>query len=285
MRTVSFASVLAGVASVLGIEPAAYTVALQAKALLAINRHIKTGWKFDFWPELTRVEQRAYRPFWDEATQFDAGEIVYFAADGHYYQANPAPNNPQDGESPAAYPAKWTAVTDFRRFIALDQPGETPIDEIEGLYAYDPRLRTQRPARLPFSISHEGVVPMAESYALVWVKFRVRVSQFSQAVFNPANTYAAGALVLDAAGEGYRAVAAVPVNSELTDTIYWEAQPFPAFLDDFVIHAVAADLLAGEGQTRAAAVERELASGFLAGAFDEQFPGQAQFTTAQARTY
>ena len=196
MRTVTFTSVLAGVASVLGIEPAAYTAALQAKALLAINRHIKTGWKFDFWPELTLVEQRAYRPFWDEVTQFDAGAQVYFADDGLYYQANTAPNNPQDGESPAAYPAKWTAVTDFRRYIALDQPGKTPIDEVEGLYSYDPRLRTERPARLPFTLSHEGVVPMAETYALVWIKFRMRVSQFTQTVFDPASAYAAGALVL-----------------------------------------------------------------------------------------
>lgn len=285
MRTVTFTSVLAGVASVLGIEPAAYTAALQAKALLAINRHIKTGWKFDFWPELTLVEQRAYRPFWDEVTQFDAGAQVYFADDGLYYQANTAPNNPQDGESPAAYPAKWTAVTDFRRYIALDQPGKTPIDEVEGLYSYDPRLRTERPARLPFTLSHEGVVPMAETYALVWIKFRMRVSQFTQTVFDPASAYAAGALVLSSAGEGYRAITAVPTGSELTDPIYWEAQPFPAFLDDFVIHAAAADLLAGEGQTRAAAAERALADTYLAGAFDEQFPGQAQYTTAQARTY
>ena len=107
---------------------------------------------------------------------------------------------------------------------------------------------------------------MAETYALVWIKFRMRVSQFTQTVFDPASAYAAGALVLSSAGEGYRAITAVPINSELTDPIYWEAQPFPAFLDDFVIHAAAADLLAGEGQTRAAASERELANVYLSGA-------------------
>jgi hypothetical protein len=285
MRTVPFTSVLAAVFGVLRVETP--TTQQKADALAAINLHIETGWKYDFWPELTPAEQRAFRATWDEETQFDAGEIVYFADDGLYYEANSAPNNPQDGESPAAYPAKWTvrALTEFRLYIALDQVGETPIDEVEGLYRTDPRRRGARPAKIDFTLSSEGIVPRSSCDALVWVQFRRRVSQFTLTAFVGANTYDEGDLVLGDNGECYRALTAVEASSELTDEILWELQPFPAFLQRFVVDMAKGDLLDGDGQDVKAARARSDAFDKLVQAHDQQFPGQGQFSETRVATY
>ena len=283
MRTVPFSSVLAGVGGVLGLEPAQFTAALQAKALAAIQRQVQVGWKFDYWPELTPEELRAYRPAWDGAATYAAGDVVYFAAADAYFAANASPATPAAGESPDTDPAKWTETTDFSRYISLTQTGETRIDEVEGVYRTPPSEGCA--ARLPFALTPDGIVPRACDLARVWVKFRRRVSQFTLTAYSGAATYAAGALVLAADGECYMALAALGAGQPVTDATKWELQPFPAFLQLYVTHAAAADLLKGEGQKADARDEMGIAETRLAEAHDEQFPAQGQFTAADVRTY
>lgn len=284
MRTVPFMRVFEGVALALGIEVSAFSAAQKARALAAFNRQIITPWKFDFWPELMLAEQRAFRPYWDEETQFSAGDIVYFEDDQLYYQANSAPFNPQDGESPAVYPTKWTEISVFRRYVALDQVGETPIDEVEGLYRYDPRLRNATPGRITHKMTGDGAVPTSSCDQLVWVNFRIRPSQFSLTAYVEEQTYAAGTIVLSGQ-ECYKAKLAVPVEGEITDPVYWELQPFPAIFEQYMVRATVAALLQADGQAREARAEQAEADLKLSEAHDQQFASQGQFDTAQVRTY
>lgn len=286
MRTVPFKSVLEGAAAQLKIEPDAFIESSRALAVQYLNERLREAWHWDFWPELMECEQRAFRPYWDEETLFAVGNIVFYEPDGEYYQANPSPNDPQDGESPAVYPAKWTRVTDFRKYVALDQEGETAIGEVLGVYLRDPRTRGINPGRIDFKITSDGIQPLTGCDARVWVEFRRRPSEFSLVPFDSGAAAVARSIVYsEEDGECYKAIVAVPPGSELTDTVYWEKVPFPAFLSSFVKKAVAADMLSSEGQdARADRLERRAWEG-LQQTHDHIFAGQQQFSRAQVQTY
>ncbi|HYD00305.1 MAG TPA: hypothetical protein VEB22_03695 [Phycisphaerales bacterium] len=87
MRTVTFRSVLDGIAKSLGLDAAN----LQASDLVGheedINERVREGWEHEFWSELTPVERRAFRPDYAAGTAYTAGTEVYFPAADTYYQA------------------------------------------------------------------------------------------------------------------------------------------------------------------------------------------------------
>lgn len=88
MRTVTFQSVLWGVARLLGLDPTRdLTSALAARLTAYINRAIAKAWRFEQWPEWTMTEPRWYRPFYADGTFVTAGDEVYFPASDKYYQA------------------------------------------------------------------------------------------------------------------------------------------------------------------------------------------------------
>ncbi len=92
MRTVTFKSVLEAVARRAGLDPATWSSGDQANVLEFINAWIKKGWEWEFWPELTPLEQRAYRDAYNSATNYPAPtatvpQEVWFPAAQRYYQA------------------------------------------------------------------------------------------------------------------------------------------------------------------------------------------------------
>lgn len=93
MRTVPFLSVLNAVASGLGLDPVRDLNQARAAALTTyVNARMLEGWKFDFWPEWTVSEQRAYRAPYAAATAYvdptlTAAQEVFFYGSVDYYQA------------------------------------------------------------------------------------------------------------------------------------------------------------------------------------------------------
>jgi hypothetical protein len=88
MRTVTFQSVLHGVARLLGLNPTRDLSAERAATFCEyINRHVATGWRFDFWPEWTRTELRRYRPSYATGDFIELSQEVYYPAARKYYQA------------------------------------------------------------------------------------------------------------------------------------------------------------------------------------------------------
>jgi hypothetical protein len=257
MRTVTFKSVVDGVFALAGVtrSTAADPTALLGQVIEAVNLRVREGYEHEFWPELCRVEQRAYRAAYASGTSYTAGAEIWFPnADEDlqgYYSANSSPNTPSAGQSPETHPAKWTALDSFDRYIALDQAGLTAIGEVMALYTTDPGLRPGSAGRVAFALSPDGIVPASGAPDRVWVWFRQRPPAYTAA--NYAGTE--GDFLL------------------------------PYVLDSFIRRAAYADFLRMDGKFDEAGRADARAYQDLTNASDASGASQGQFTTAGVRTY
>lgn len=285
MRTVPLKSIFQGASALLGAELVSPGSPDFAGIIAALNTHIETGWTYDFWPEWTVCEQRAYRDPWNDTDTFDPGREVYFAAGDAYYTANSAPNAPAAGESPATDPAKWTALTTFSRYVALDQPGRTPIGEVARMCRFDPRLNPAKPGELRFDITDLGIMPDWRAGNQVWVEFRLRPPTFSSDLYDAERLWQAEDVCFDpTTWECYRALQATQGNGP-TALAYWSKVAVPAILRRFLERAVYADLLKADGAADKAADQMTEAYNFLSQAQDDAFAQQGQYSFARVATY
>lgn len=75
MRTVTFQSVLNAVALRAGLNPASLDSNTQAQIAEYVQAWAKKAWEWEFWPEITVLEQRAYRDTYNSATAYAAGAL------------------------------------------------------------------------------------------------------------------------------------------------------------------------------------------------------------------
>lgn len=92
MRTVTFQSVIEGAARRAGLSFSLLSSANQQNLLGFVNDWTKKGWEWEFWPEWTPIEQRAYRDAYDAAKAYPAPtattpQEVWDPASQRYYQA------------------------------------------------------------------------------------------------------------------------------------------------------------------------------------------------------
>lgn len=279
MLAVTLRSVLDAIAALQGAEPYAVGDPDFIAAVASINRHLRRGWQHDFWPEWTVTERRAFRDSWDAFATYEnpvIGDplIVYYEDGDGYFTPNSAPNNPAAGESPGNWPSKWTAVTSFAKYIAIEQAGRTVIGEVARLCKNDPDLNPNRPGEIPHTVTGRGIVPLAPCGNRVYVTFRKPAPRFTGTPWSGATNYAREALVYDdATGDCYRALQA-STNQPVTQAAYWEKVLFPARLENFVSIAAYADALRGDDQTGKAQAEAGNAELALVQAHDAAFAGQ-----------
>lgn len=287
-RSVKFSSVLAGVMSLGGMGAAAADADARAQALEFINARLAEAWEHEFWAELCPAELRAYRPEWAAGDTYAAGtELLYTWSDGRqlYYSANSAPNTPAAGQSPESHPAKWTELAQFRRAIALDQPGKTPIGEVFALYDRDPVMDPKHARTVRFQLTDQGVVPICWNAPTVWVRFRLRPPVFTLDPWDASRTYYAGDTVYDEeSGECYRCLQTT-TGDGVGALIYWGKLLFPYVLQAFVKRAAYADMLPADGEGNAAGRELSKAYRALNDSADNATLSQGQATMAQVRTY
>jgi len=139
MRTVSFQSVLNGVAAKLGMDPLRDLNPARAASLTEyINLRAAEAWKFEFWPEWTATEQRYYRDVYNAANNVAPTNEVVFLGDGNYYQALVAQN-------PAVQPPALLAngaYTENSAFWALSAPSYSGPDWATGtIFAVGDQVR------------------------------------------------------------------------------------------------------------------------------------------------
>lgn len=92
MRTVTYKSVSDAVARRAGLDPATWDAGTQATVAEFIGAWAKKGWEWEFWPEWTVLEQRAYRDAYVSGTTYAAPTAtvpveVWFPAAQKYAQA------------------------------------------------------------------------------------------------------------------------------------------------------------------------------------------------------
>lgn len=343
MRTVTFQSVLNGVAQLLGMVPTRDLNPARASSLTEyINQRVSEGWKWEFFPEWTVVEQRFYRATYDATANVVAGDERYHIASANYYQAlraqTPAAQapatltggiyvensaywavcaqvyegndwatgtaytvgqkvrNPSDGifyqchtahNSGANFDAtKFGRLTAFNKYVAYEQTGLTPIDEVKGVYRRNPRVFTNNPGAIAFQPSNDGVQVDFRAPGTVFLEFRLRPPEFSATAWSATQAYVIGNRVYrNTTGESYLALQDGTGQDPATQAFYWQKINFPAVLASFVKRAALSDALKDQKQDDRSALELGQAMNELADATDRALDAQGQYPSATVVTY
>lgn len=254
LRTVTWASVYNEAVRMCGLAVAQATNDDRAAFKDWINSAARLAWEHFWWPELMRAQQRAFRPAWT-ATNYAAGDEVYYAAGNAYYRANDAATSADEpGTS-----AKWDAINDeLDAYIALEQDGEDAIGEVKRVTRENPRIH-RNPGELPFTLNENGVQLDGEVPARPWVEFRIPPENFSGDDHDAAATYAVDdQFYSDAEGDFFRVTTAGTVPDP-TDAAKCTRLLFPKILAEYAARRAWSEWLASEGQGDKSAIEENRA--------------------------
>ena len=91
MRTVNYSEVLQLLSELSGIPYADLPTATALTYRGALSRYFRKAWEVEYWPELTRTDQRYYRLAWEAGTTYAAKAEVFFkgneASSQSYFQS------------------------------------------------------------------------------------------------------------------------------------------------------------------------------------------------------
>jgi len=184
----------------------------------------------------------------------------------------------------------------FRRYVAFEQEGQTPIGTVKAVYIRDPRTWPRRPGRIPHQLNGSGIVvlpgqqtPMVATAVIptrMWIEFRRRPPVFTSTPWTQrteGNGYNLGDLVYYQ-GEVFKSL--VGDNwQNLDNTEQWERIGFPEILAEACELAAAALALGDQKQPDRAADLRAQASERLTEARDIEIVSQQENETAEVKTY
>jgi len=250
-RTVNFRKVWESIIRRHGLDPIVHIEHDIVRSVVErINDRMATAWIFWEWPQLSLLEERAFRTTWTSlSTFFRVGcegvpDEVYYPIDGNYYRVlSTAPIDPPAG----TLPTNTTYYTRFDisdRYILLDQVGQRPMDGVIAIFDTDPRLSQHHYAtKLPFRpTEREVTLTWAGTGNTVFVLFTILTPQFTMALFLPGRTYKNGDTVFEPAdGDCYMANQDSPSGGPASQPTMWNKLPFPAIFRRFVVAGAYAD--------------------------------------------
>lgn len=221
MRTVTFQSVLNGVATRMGLEPSANFQLNQAAALTEyITDRLAQAWEIASWPEWTTTEQRQYRASWGPAVTYALGAEVYDVTQNAYYRSLQVGNV----DHAVTDTAWWTPASDLDTYIEHEQSWEThKLGVVWNVYLDDPHT-VDRPRLCSWWEGPEGIW-VQTSMTKVWIEFSLRPPIFTTTEWDSTATYAADDLVYYAP-DCYTATGASTAVIPGTNGS-WEKQSFP----------------------------------------------------------
>lgn len=265
MRTVTFKSVLWGVAYRLGLDPATNLQANQAAALAEyINSWLRAGWEEFNFPGTTEVEERYFHDAvaYSAAATYGADDEVYDAATNAYYRSLVGGNH----ANAVTDATKWALIEDMERWIALDQTGQEPIWDVTGVFLRNP-LTNRSVGEFDYQLTGDRLYVDAAASGIsgtVWVKFQTGRPEFTSDVYASATSYAVGDLVYDSdSGECYESLAASNQGNTVTDATKWRKVNFPYVLAEFVKCMAQAIALEDDGQYDKATLKKADAAAIL----------------------
>jgi hypothetical protein len=256
MRTVSFKSVLRGVLAREGggnLIDADASEPMVAKAIEFIADRVRTAWEYYAWPEIFETEERYFRAEWEAGETYAAGDEVRFTdSEGETAYYTPVAGDlPAAGESPEDEPDKWEELTDFRRFVAFDQEGETAFEACVGAWDEDPEANACAD-KLRFRVTRDGILiePGQCSGASVWLKIRRKTPDFAAQVYAADAEYAVGEPVyFEDEGEVFRCLEATAAGqTPETNPAKWELEGFPMIFARAVKAGALADWQRSDGE-------------------------------------
>jgi hypothetical protein len=245
-RTVPFRKVLEAVVRRLGLSPDWDSAPHDRAAAICqhINTQINNAWTLWPWPETMALEERAFRPAWDAALTYAAGTELFYGIDSNYYTALV---NTSAGQAPTDATA-WAPLTITDKFIAQDAPGQTPIDQVYGVFPTNPRVASPWTRRwnapsLGYRPSEKGIDILGGAGATVWISFRIRPPEFTTNT-HVDRAYSAGEIVFwPGDGECYGALIDIPASINPSVETQWRKMPMLEILHRYVTAGAYADCL------------------------------------------
>lgn len=306
MSTVRYRDVLHAVLHLMGRNPDTGDFSPDEARMITsfINLRMPRAWTWAWWPELMREEYMTFRPIWKSTITYPPGEEVYF--EGQYFRALAESAN----QEPNAHPDKWEFIRYLNPYIPYRHPNYEPIGHVHYVTDRAPD-HTGRRRTFPFTLTRNGVkLTDREFPALVWVRYRVPVPQYSAEEVDPMKGYQAGSVVYGPDGHCYLALANVEPGEELWTldafgniqtgdgepqqlweldeggniqptvifqqfTDKWQRVRFPQFLFSPIVRAAYSDYLRAKGQGDKAAVDERL--------FHDELMNMADLVTQQAQ--
>jgi len=279
MRLTKFETILHQCAAQNSVDPqsGSFNHAYVRNLVAFINQRLVEGWEWDFWPEWTLIEQRAYRDAHDSTASYLTDAEVYSADEDAYYVA--AQDVP--GGTAITDTAYWTVLTDYKRYIAYEQTGKTKLGEVKAIWNKDPE-QSSTAFEIAFVPSKLGFVVANDAPTQVFVQFRERPPQFSSTYWDATTQWAVDRLVYSqAAGECYKALAVNTNRPPETEPTFWQLVEFPYVLQTWVQWAAGqVDMLREDGQHSKSWVFDERAEEKLDDAWRIAFPQQQQYRRA-----
>lgn len=216
---------------------------------------------------------------WTANTAFIVGDQRVNPDNGRAYQCHTAHTSGATFDT-----TKFGILTSFNRYIAYEQSGATVVSMVKDAYQRDPRVFPRNPGRLKEHWRSElGIQARDDWPNFVWLEFMTTPPVFTTTPWADATAYAVGDLVYSAP-ETYRCITAHTSSGSL-DAAKFTQVDMPYLLGDFAKRAAQADYQEGLKLTQRSRVNENRAREMLADLWDQEFPTQAQSTTARVATY
>jgi hypothetical protein len=255
MRTVTFKDVMDKVFRRRGMDSTAVSTIQQGLVADFVNERMRKAWQYAFWPELTTLEERAYRPAYYATATYALGDEVWDGSTKYYQSAQAA--NTGNALTDTAW---WTDITStMEKYILLDQPGKTRIGAVKDIYPTEEKAMKGICALFYYLANDRIVITDSKAGATVFCIVRKVPPVLVAEAWNNSTTYAEGWIVYypntnatQLQGNCYRA-SRTEGNVE-----YWELMEIPDFLETYLVVGSTADYFRNDTQVeRADALEAQ----------------------------
>lgn len=256
MKETPIRNIFRAIVRMTGLDPdtASLSAAQKAKYAELVNERIVEAYQFAFWPQVMLIEQRQYRPTWDETENYDEDdEVLHVDADDetHFYRSLQAGNLNKDPDTETTW---WEEIDDeIVRTISFTQDDETEIEGVDVrdcCYKDNPKIYPDAQPIEDVHLYGDAILVGADKAPTnPWIRFRPPAPEFSWTEWAAGTAYAIGDLVyLDTygsttVGQTFKAIAASTGKNPYAETSYWQPVDFPYFLRTYIKHAVMADLI------------------------------------------
>jgi hypothetical protein len=244
MDTVTFRSVLEGVAIRQGTVPGELQPTQSAAIVEYINSAVRTAWQMDgWWPWVVR-EPRRWRQTWVVSEPYDEGVEIWHEPSQKYWLAVASVS---PGEVPGVS-ASWEEITDLEAYLHLEEVGYERLGDLLS-------VSDARGAECAFLLRGERAY-VDPAPAVPWVTFTKRRPVFTATEWSSTVTYVPGNVVYrPALGECFAPVQQTTGQVPESNPSVWERQTMPEILGEYVKLAAYADTLREDGQVEKAAVQ------------------------------
>ena len=225
-------------------DTGAYYQALQASTGQVPATLVNGTWTENgaYWAEsLSSYSADVWQPDTQYGVNNDGSGLPYQVQnpnDGNYYQCLNAHTSGSTFD-----PTQWGILTPFVRSLAYDQVdgngnAMTPFGEIRFIWDRDPTVNRYA-QRQKFRL-RPAFIQVLGCQNVVWVEYRTQPSTYTNTVFDPTATYAAGIQIYDpATGENWLCTTPTSAGQTPSNTpASWSKVPFPYIFLEYTAQSV-----------------------------------------------